>query len=343
MDKSYLPSPRWAKILVAAAYAVIALGGAFLCVKALPAFLPFLLSGSVAALLRRPASALARKTRLPFRAVAAALCALFVAAVCALTLLLAGRLVPAAGYAAKALARAASDAAGAIASLREKLRGAAGLASALDALIGGVAQMISDAAGSVAGALMSLTPAAVLFAAVSVVSLFCFTCGAGIPPRLRKSAAWRTAKKLRRVAAAYLKSAAFCSLCSFGVLSLGLVVMRCTSPFLLAALCALLDFLPVFGVGTVLLPWAAVSLAVGEGGKAAALLILYAVCTLIRHVAEPRFLSGAAGAPAVLSLAATYAGLRLFGIWGMLALPAAAVILWPLFAGRVKDAVESEK
>ena len=64
---------------------------------------------------------------------------------------------------------------------------------------------------------------------------------------------------------------------------------------LLAAVTALVDALPVFGTGTVLLPWAAVCLLAGQAPRAVALAALYAVISAVRSLLEPKVMAAQAG------------------------------------------------
>lgn len=99
----------------------------------------------------------------------------------------------------------------------------------------------------------------------------------------------------------------------------------------LALLAALVDALPVLGVGTVLLPWAAVCALGGRGGFALGLLALYAVVWVVRQLCEPRLVGKQLGLHPLVSLFFLYAGLRLFGVFGALVLPPAATLCWQLY------------
>ena len=92
---------------------------------------------------------------------------------------------------------------------------------------------------------------------------------------------------------------------------------------LLAAVTALVDALPVFGTGTVLLPWAAVCLLAGQAPRAVALAALYAVISAVRSLLEPKVMAAQAGLPPLAALAAMYAGFRALGVAGMILLPMA--------------------
>ena len=81
-----------------------------------------------------------------------------------------------------------------------------------------------------------------------------------------------------------------------------------------AALIALIDALPVFGTGTVLLPWAAACLLLGQAPRAVALAALYAVISAVHSFLEPKVMAAQAGLPPLAALAAMYAGFRAFGV-----------------------------
>lgn len=103
---------------------------------------------------------------------------------------------------------------------------------------------------------------------------------------------------------------------------------------LLAALIALVDALPVFGTGTVLLPWAAAELLAGRLGLALGLAALYGVVSVVRSVLEPKLVGEQTGLPPLGALAAMYAGFQAFGVAGMILAPLLASVacqLWRLF------------
>ena len=89
----------------------------------------------------------------------------------------------------------------------------------------------------------------------------------------------------------------------------------------IAAVTALIDALPVFGTGTVLIPWALAELLLGSVPRGAALVILY-LCTLtVRSITEPKLVAAQAGLPPIASLMAMYLGARAFGVAGMVLFP----------------------
>jgi sporulation integral membrane protein YtvI len=120
---------------------------------------------------------------------------------------------------------------------------------------------------------------------------------------------------------------------TFLTLTVGLLLLRVGSPVLLALGISLLDALPVFGTGTVLLPWALLTLLRGNLGRALGLLGLYGAATLLRNILEPKVLGKTLGLSPLLTLLAVYAGWKLMGLWGMLLLPMGTMILSQLLTG----------
>ena len=108
---------------------------------------------------------------------------------------------------------------------------------------------------------------------------------------------------------------------TFLILNVGLLVLRVRYPLLAALVITVVDALPVFGTGTVLIPWALAELLLGSVPRGAALVILY-LCTLtVRSITEPKLVAAQAGLPPIASLMAMYLGARAFGVAGMVLFP----------------------
>lgn len=116
-------------------------------------------------------------------------------------------------------------------------------------------------------------------------------------------------------------------LLTFGELTAGLWLLRVPAAPLAAAVIAVVDILPVLGVGTVLIPWAAIALLNGAPRMALGLTVLYLIITLIRNVVEPRLVSEKVGLPPAVGLLCLYLGWRVAGIAGILLLPPAVTVL----------------
>ncbi len=116
-------------------------------------------------------------------------------------------------------------------------------------------------------------------------------------------------------------------LITFAELSIGLTILGVQYSIILAAIISIVDILPILGVGTVLIPWAIISLLLGNWGMALGLVILYAVITVIRNIVEPRIVSINIGLHPVITLISMYIGLQIMGIAGMFLFPMICITL----------------
>lgn len=96
---------------------------------------------------------------------------------------------------------------------------------------------------------------------------------------------------------------------------------------MIAIAIAIFDILPVAGSGGILIPWAAISLILGDYSAAVGLIIIYAVITVIRQYIEPKIVGSSLGVHPIVTLAGLYFGLKLFGFMGMFIVPLAVMTL----------------
>ncbi len=90
----------------------------------------------------------------------------------------------------------------------------------------------------------------------------------------------------------------------------------------------LLDALPFIGTGIVLVPLAIIQLFEGYYGKAIVCLILYVACIFLRELLEPKLIGRRMGITPLAVLLSLYAGIQLFGIWGIIEGPLGFVIIY---------------
>lgn len=129
------------------------------------------------------------------------------------------------------------------------------------------------------------------------------------------------------------KAYALIMLVTFTEVFIGLSIFKMLGLFqsnyiaVIAVVTSIVDIIPVLGTGTIVLPWAAYSLIVGDYGMAIGLLILYAAVTVIRQIVEPKLVAGQLGLPPFVTLIAMYLGLKIFGVLGVFALPIIIIML----------------
>ena len=133
-------------------------------------------------------------------------------------------------------------------------------------------------------------------------------------------------KKTLETAYSFLKGYFIIMLLTFGELLLGFFILKVNYALLIAALTAVVDILPVLGVGSVLLPWALFAFAQGNVTRALGLCIMFVVINGVRRFAEPAILGKKAGLHPLLSMFCMYLGYSLFGIPGLLLFPPLACL-----------------
>ena len=87
---------------------------------------------------------------------------------------------------------------------------------------------------------------------------------------------------------------------------------------LLAVVIAIVDFLPFFGAGTVLVPWAVYRLVTGSYTYAVILFVIYVVVLIVRQVLEPKLIGDNIGMSPFETLVFMLIGYRLAGVLGLI-------------------------
>ena len=185
-----------------------------------------------------------------------------------------------------------------------------------------------------AEAVMEL-PSVFLFTATTVLAIF-FTAAQfprimdflrrQLPPqKLRQAGGVK--ENLLSTLAKWFKAQCILLSVTFAELLLGLLLIRQPYALLLAAVIAVIDALPVFGTGTVLLPWAVICLLLQQTPKAIALGAIYAVITLVRSFLEPKVMAAQVDLPPLAALMAMYIGFCTLGVAGMILFPVALLFL----------------
>ena len=90
---------------------------------------------------------------------------------------------------------------------------------------------------------------------------------------------------------------------------------------------AIVDILPVLGTGSIMIPWAIISILMSNWPMAICLLVSYAIITVIRQVLEPRVIGGQIGLNPIVTLFFMYLGLQVIGVMGMFIFPMTVICL----------------
>lgn len=121
------------------------------------------------------------------------------------------------------------------------------------------------------------------------------------------------------------------------IMFIGFEFLDIAYSFLLAALIAFLDFLPIFGTGAVFWPWIVIDVIAGHYKQAVFLGVLYLVCQLVKQILQPKMVGDSIGMNPLAALLYMFVGYRLGGIFGMIIGIPAAMILVSLYRAGMFD------
>ena len=214
---------------------------------------------------------------------------------------------------------------------------AAGVKDAISNALSEAFSALASGATALAGAL----PQAFLVLLVTLISLVYFALDYDRISRFVKSLLPEKAVKgisdfkngVFQVIRKYLLSYMLILLITFAVMLTGFMILRIEHALLLALLVAVLDILPIIGVGTVLIPWSVFELIAGNRALGIGLLVLFVLNAIIRQLAEPKIVGKNLDLHPIVTLILIYVGYSLFGIVGLIILPVIAISLGALLKG----------
>lgn len=211
-----------------------------------------------------------------------------------------------------------------------------GVLSSLDKQAGNIVGNISTPTVTAAGKFAKKIPSALVAVIVTFISAYFFIADRDEVLRFAKRITpepivrrmTMVCDNLKYAVGGYFKAQFKIMAVVFVLLSAGFMIMRLNFTFLLAFLIAFLDFLPFFGTGTALLPWAVYKFLVGNYKMAVGLLVLYGVTQLVRQLIQPKLVGDSIGMNPLLTLVFLYMGYKTGGIFGMIfAVPAGLIMI----------------
>ena len=113
----------------------------------------------------------------------------------------------------------------------------------------------------------------------------------------------------------------------YAQLAVGFLIIDIKYAFSIAFIVALVDILPILGTGTVLIPWGIIAIIQKDYFTGFAILILYAVITILRNIIEPKIIGSSIGLYPVVTLIAMFIGFNTIGIAGAFLFPISILIL----------------
>lgn len=137
----------------------------------------------------------------------------------------------------------------------------------------------------------------------------------------------RISSKLLKVGVSYLGAQLIIMICTSIISAAGLMVLGNKYSVLFGIGIGFVDILPVFGTGTVYIPWIIYLCFSGKYYRAAIVMTVYIICYFLREILEAKLMGNGIGMGSLETLISIYVGFRLFGIAGALLGPVGFIII----------------
>ena len=161
-------------------------------------------------------------------------------------------------------------------------------------------------------------------------------------PRMIKYRLRLISTGLKNAIGGYLKAQFKIEVWIYLLLVVGMFILGIPYGALISVGIAFLDFLPIFGTGTVMVPCAVIKLLDGDFKVGIGLLITWGVGQIVRQIIQPKIVGDSVGLPALPTLFLIYVGYRLGGFGGMIiALPVGILLVQLYQEGMFDTTVKS--
>lgn len=206
----------------------------------------------------------------------------------------------------------------------------------LDQMMGELVKRASEPTMEAAGNFAKKLPSYVIYLIMALMSAYFFTVQREevinwvrkvAPPSIEKRMTL-VMDNLRYAVGGYLKAQFKIMGIVFLILAVGFAMLRINYFVLVAFLIAFLDFLPFFGTGTAMIPWATYKFLMGNYTMAIMLIVIYIITQVSRQLLQPKLVADSVGLNPLVTLILLYIGYRVSNVLGMiLAVPIGMVVI----------------
>jgi sporulation integral membrane protein YtvI len=138
-------------------------------------------------------------------------------------------------------------------------------------------------------------------------------------------------KSLGKAVGGYFKAQFKIEIWMYILLVIGLTILQVQYALLIALGIAILDFIPFFGTGTVMVPWAIIELLGADYKMTIGLLIIWGGGQLARQIIQPKIVGDSIGVPPIPTLLLLFIGYKLGGVIGMIVAVPLGLILYTMY------------
>ena len=137
----------------------------------------------------------------------------------------------------------------------------------------------------------------------------------------------------------YLKAQLKIEFWVYLILTAGLFILKIDYAPVLAIFIAILDFLPVFGTGTILWPWIVFEIFSRNYKLAVGLAVIWGVSQIVRQMIQPKIMGDSMGMHTLPTVFLLYIGYKVSGIFGMIVAVPIGIIFINMYQAGVFDTV----
>ncbi len=148
-------------------------------------------------------------------------------------------------------------------------------------------------------------------------------------------------RSLTKSVGGYLKAQLKIEVWMYVLLAVGLGILRVNYYALIALGIAILDFIPLLGTGTVLIPWAVIKIFAADYKVAVGLLIIWGVGQLARQLIQPKIVGDSIGVPPLPTLILLYVGYQLGGVTGMIISVPVGLLAYSMYQEGVFESLQN--
>lgn len=137
----------------------------------------------------------------------------------------------------------------------------------------------------------------------------------------------------------YLKAQMKIEIWIYLIVTAGLFILGINYAPVLAIFIAILDFLPIFGTGTILWPWIVFELFGRNYKLAIGLAVIWGVSQVVRQLIQPKIMGDSMGMHTLPTVFLLYIGYKVSGIFGMIVAVPIGIIFLNMYQAGVFDTI----
>lgn len=133
---------------------------------------------------------------------------------------------------------------------------------------------------------------------------------------------------LKKAVSGYIKAQIKIEFWVYLITLIGLLIVNVDYAIIVALAVALLDILPFFGAGLIMVPWGIYHILNAHYFLGIGLLVTWGIGQIVRQLIQPKLIGDSVGLPPIPTLFSLFIGYKLLGVFGMVvAVPIAMIIL----------------